>query len=126
MRISDWSSDVCSSDLVLKVGRVEAGQHRSRDDLRIEARRRLCLFEHRTAARGVDGEDRGFERAQRLNRLGDGVRNVVELEVEEDRQAELRHLMDAVMAVGAEEFEPELEPADVMAHLLRQRLRGVE
>src|SRR3546814_11932918 len=61
---------------VLKVGRVEAGQHRDRDDLRIEARRRLCLFEHRTAARGVDGEDRGFERAQRLNRLGDGVRTV--------------------------------------------------
>src|SRR3546814_7396166 len=34
--------------------------------------------------------------------------------------------MDAVMAVGAEKFQPELEPADMVAHLLRQGQRGVE
>ena len=33
------------------------------------------------AARGMDGQDRRFERAQRLDRLCDGVRDVVELEV---------------------------------------------
>src|SRR3546814_653565 len=84
------------------------------------------LFEHRAAARGVNRQHRGFERAQRLDRLGDGIGNVVEFEVEEDRQADLRHLMHAVMAVGAKEFETQLQPADMMPDLLRQRLGGVE
>ena len=55
----------------------------------------------------------GCERVERLHRLGDGVGDVVELEVEEDRQAERGHLADAVGAVGREEFEAELDPADM-------------
>ena len=117
----------CAADAdVFQIGRVEAGEHGDRDDLGVEARRRLCFFEHRAAARGVDREYRGFERPQRLDCLGDGVRNVVELEVEKNRQAELRHFMHTMMPVGAEEFETELEPADMTPHLLGQRQRRVE
>src|SRR3546814_10050637 len=65
MRISDWSSDVCSSD--------------------------LCL-----------------------DCLGDRIGNVVQLQVKKDRQIELRHLHHAVMTVGAEEFETELQAADMI------------
>src|SRR3546814_14279243 len=32
MRISDWSSDVCSSDLILDVAKIEAGAHELRDE----------------------------------------------------------------------------------------------
>ena len=63
-------------------------------------RGRLGVLHHRPAAGGVDGEDRRLERAQRLDRLGDGVGDVVELEIEEDRQAELGHLAHAGRAVG--------------------------
>src|SRR5688572_29003010 len=63
---------------------------------------------------------------QRLDRLADRIGDVVELEVEEDRQAELGHLAHTVAAVGGEEFETELEPADMVADLCRDRLRALE
>lgn len=111
---------------IIEIGRVEAGEHGDADHLGRASRDRLGLFHHRAAARSVDGQDRGFERTQRLDRLGNGVRDVMQLEVEEDRQAELRHFVHPVMAVGAEEFEAELQPADMVAHPLRQRQRGIE
>ena len=76
----------------------------------------LGVLEHRPAAGGVDGQDRRLQRRQRLDRLGDGVGDVVQLQVEEDRQAELAELGDARGAVGGEEFEAELEPAGDAAH----------
>src|SRR3546814_16141769 len=94
MRISDWSSDVCSSDLAKRRGG-------------------LGVLEHRAAAGGMDGENRRFERTQRLDRLADGVGDIVELEIEEDRQADLVHLVDARAPVRHEEFEAQLDPADM-------------
>ncbi len=58
----------------------------------------------------------------RLHRGGDGIGDVVQLEVEEDRQPDMGEFVHTVMAVGAEEFEPELQAADVRLDLLRQRL----
>src|SRR3546814_9630795 len=49
-----------------------------------------------------------------MDRLGDRIGNVVQLQVKKDRQIELRHLHHAVMAVGAEEFETELQAADMI------------
>ena len=94
---------------------VEAGQHRDRDHLGVERGGGLGILQHRAAAAGVDGEDRGFKRPQRLDCLGDGVGNVVQLQVEEDRQAKLRHLVHAVLPMGAEEFQAELDAADMGA-----------
>ena len=71
-------------------------------------------------------QDRGLERAERLHRLADGVRDIVELEVEEHRQAEIGHFANAVATVGGEEFKPELDPADMMANAQRDRLGAIE
>ena len=115
-----WASAARRAHLVgraaLDAGRgeilfVEAGQDGDRDDLRLGRRRRLGIFEHRPPAGGVDGQDRRLERRQRLHRLGDRIGDVVELQIEEDRQAELAELGDPRRAVGGEEFQPELEPA---------------
>src|SRR3546814_4550280 len=61
MRISDWSSDVCSSDLadmpVAGAGRIE----RRLDPRRREGRARRALGEGRTAdVAEAEEEDRGF------------------------------------------------------------------
>src|SRR3546814_13310691 len=69
----------------------------------------------RSAAGGMDGENRRFERTQRLDRLADGVGDIVELEIEEDRQDDLVHLVDARAPVRHEEFEAQLESDDMVA-----------
>ena len=87
--------------------------------LRAVRRGGLGVLHHRPPAAGVDGDDRRLEHVDRLHRPGDGVGDVVQLEVEEDRQADVGDLVHAVVAVRAEELEPELEPADVRLDLAR-------
>ena len=84
----------------------------------VPARRRgLGGRHHRPAAGGVDGQDRRLERRERLDRLGDGVGDVVELEVEEDRQAELGDARARRRGpLAREEFEAELHAAGMLAH----------
>ena len=53
----------------------------------------------------------GASSAGRADRAGHRVRDVVQLEVEEQRQPELRPRPARLRAVGGEELEPELEPA---------------
>ena len=108
--------------LSVKIACVEAGEHGDADDLGVRGRGGLGGGHHRAAAGGVDGHHRGRERGERLDRLGDGVGDVVELQIEEDRQAERRDLAHAVGPVGGEEFEAQLDPADVARERLRQRL----
>ena len=74
----------------------------------------------------MNGDDRRFEHVDRLHRAGDGVGDVMELQVEEDRQADMGDLVHAVMAVRAEELEPELEPADMRLDLFGKGLGGFE
>ncbi len=102
------------------VGIVEAGEHGDRDDLGVRTGGRLGILHHRAATGGMDGDDSGFEHMDGLHRGGDGVGDVMQLEVEKDRQADLRDLVHAVMAMRAEEFQPQLHPADMSAHLLHQ------
>src|SRR3546814_14932938 len=54
MRISDWSSDVCSSDLLADVGRDEASLTRLPDDIE-RTLRAGCRREHISAAPWVEG-----------------------------------------------------------------------
>src|SRR5205085_6724652 len=62
----------------------------------------------------------------RLHRAGDRVGNVVQLEVEEQRQPDVGDFMHAVVPVGAEEFEADLEPPDMRLDPFGQRLGAVE
>ena len=62
----------------------------------------------------------------RLHRGGDRVGNVVQLQVEKDRQAQLGQFMHAVVAVGAEEFQPQLQPADMVLHLAGNGLGSLQ
>ena len=66
---------------------VQAGKDGYADDLRLVRRSGLGFLEHRPAACGVDGEDGRLQRPECLHRFGDRVGDVVQLEVEEDRQA---------------------------------------
>ena len=50
----------------------------------------------------------------------------MQLEVEKDRQADMRDFMHAVMAIGAEEFETELEAAYLAFQLLRDGQRIIQ
>ncbi|GAA3269519.1 hypothetical protein GCM10020258_42260 [Sphingomonas yabuuchiae] len=74
----------------------------------------------------MHGQDGGGERAERLDGLGHRVRYVVQLQVEEDGQADMRHLAHAGRTMRTEEFQAQLQPADMMADLLRQRLCASE
>src|SRR3546814_18484203 len=62
MRISDWSSDVCSSDLIRDLRRGVAGQHAQRARIGEGLDR---APDRREAARAVEAERRGMlERAR--------------------------------------------------------------
>ena len=60
------------------------------------------------------------------HRTGHGVGDVVQLEVEEDRQTQRRHRLDPARALGGEELEPELDPADMRRERPRERQRALE
>eukprot|EP01136_Pigoraptor_vietnamica_P027896 Opistho-1_new@84769 len=124
-----------ANDLLMRIGRkadrgqvvcVEAGEHRHCDDLGARGRGCLGILKHRAAARGVDGDDRGFERTQRLHRLADSIGNVVELEIQKDRQADIGHLVNALSAVRHEEFKAQLDPADMVADALGDGLGALQ
>jgi hypothetical protein len=109
-----------------EIALIEAGEDGDGDDLAIIPGGGLGIFHHRPPARGVDGDDRRLKHVDRLHRAGHGVGNIVQLEIEEDRQADLGDLVHAVVAMGAEEFEAKLEPADMALDLLRERHGGIE
>jgi len=90
---------------------IKTGEHGDGNDLAPLARRSLGIFHHRApACHAVDGDDGGFEHMDRLHRGGNGVGDVVQLEIEEDRQAELGDFMHAVVAVRAKNSRPSFTP----------------
>ena len=88
------------------VGFVEAGEERYADHPAMFTRRSFGILHHRLPAAGVNGNDRGFEYVDCLHRAGNGVGDIVQLEVEEDRQTEFVDFMHPVVTVGEEEFQP--------------------
>ena len=65
-------------------------------------------------------------RATCAHRTGDGVRDVVQLEVEEDRQPERGHRLDPARALRGEELEPELDAADMRRQRPGERQGALE
>ena len=53
------------------------------------------------------------ERQHGANAAGDRVRDVVQLQIGEDRQADFGDGAHALRSVGVEEFEPDLQAADI-------------
>ena len=72
---------------------------------------------HLAATRGVQREHLDGERAEGLDGLGDGVGDVVQLQVEEDVEAQVGDLAHVVRPVGGEHLEAELHPAEIAAQL---------
>src|SRR3546814_18771098 len=72
MRISDWSSDVCSSDLDVKVGKAHPGMRES-----IDVRRRIASAEGADVAEppvvGDEDHDIGVRRLGLYRRRGVGL-----------------------------------------------------
>ena len=67
---------------------------------------------HLAAAGGMQGEHLDRERRDGFDGLGDGVGDVVELEVEENIEAEIGDFADAVGAAGGEHLEADFDPAN--------------
>ena len=68
-------------------------------------------FEHGGAAGGVDGEEFDAEGGDRADGSGNGVGNVVELEVKEDGEVAAAEFADDGGAFGDVELEADFEPA---------------
>lgn len=93
---------------------VHAGENRNRQKLRRGRDGRGSLdggFEHSGATGGVDCQELGAEGGDGADGTGDRVRDVVELEVEEDGEAAAAQFGDDGRTLGAEELEANLEPA---------------
>ena len=105
----------------LEICFIEAGEHRHGDHLAAFSRSRFGILHHRAPAAGVDGDDGRLIHVDRLHRAGDGVGDVVQLQVEEDRQAHVRDFVHAVAAMRAEELKSQLDPADMRFDLVQQR-----
>ena len=99
---------------------VEAGQNSYCNNFGMCTCGCLGVFHHRTATGCMDRHDGGLERIDRLHRLCDGVGNVMQFQVEKDRQSQFLHFMHTMMAVGAEEFEAQFYTADMMLDPLGQ------
>src|SRR5690348_16322793 len=69
----------------------------------------------------MDREDRRTQVCKRCDRLLDRVRNVVQLEVEKDRHLALGKPENAVVAMRAEELEPELQARGDSPDVARDR-----
>lgn len=73
------------------------------------ARGRLRRLEHRAATAGVHGEHLHVEVNGGGDRLGDGIRDVVEFQIKEDGGAERANSPHNIRACGCEEFLADLE-----------------
>ena len=105
---------------------VQAGEQGDANDLAVLPGRSLGVLHHRPATCGVDGDDRWLQHMDRLHRARDSVGDIVELQIEEDRQTQLVHFEHTVVAMGVEEFHPQLQSADMRCGLFSHFERGVE
>ena len=104
---------------------VEAGQHGDADDFGARAAARLDRgAHHRRAAAAMNGEQQRIEREAAFHRARHGVRDVVQLQIEEHVLLAGGGLADAVGPVRREEFEAELHAADRARCRGDQRLRA--
>src|ERR1700682_5359245 len=95
---------------------VEARQHRNAEDLHtLDAGLPRLVSggaHHRRAAGRMNVEDRDAKRHDSAHAASDRVRDVVPLQIGQDRQAESDDCPAPLRSVRVEEFEPDLEAAD--------------
>ena len=82
--------------------------------------------QHRAPAGRMQGQHGHAEPRHLAHRACHGVGDVVQLEVEKDRQPEPRHRLDPARALGREELEPELDAADMRRQRPGERQRALE
>ena len=102
---------------------VEAGQHGHRHHLRAGRRRRLGVLEHRPPAGGMDGQHRRLERRSAWIALATVFGMSCSLRSRKIGRPSSASSHHSVPAVGAEEFEAELQPAGMVLDPRRDRLR---
>ena len=113
---------------------IEAGQHGHGKDERPGQRERLGRFpravgrraHHGPAARGVHVEHEDAEPHRFAGGSLHGIRDVVELEVEEDLAPALSHRLDRGGADGGEELRADLEATRRAVEGVHERGRAVE
>src|SRR5690606_19677777 len=71
-------------------------------------------------APGVKGEHVHREVRQAFHCSGDGVGDVVQLEVEENLRPPGRDFLDQSGAVATKELEPDLYPPQILSHLIER------
>ena len=106
----------------------QAGQDGDGDEFRLTRDGVARRFHHVEAARGMDIDDGRTRREphQRRQRRGHGIRNVMQLEIEKDRQALGGNRLVAPGAMGVEEFHAHFHEARVGFEGARQASRPVE
>jgi hypothetical protein len=112
-----------------QIGIVDAGQHGHAEQLRATlalARGVGRGAQHRRTAAHVHGQHRDAEPRCLTYRAGHRVGDVVELDVEQGRQAEVDHAAHAVGAVRGHELEPDLQAADRADQRAAERQGAVE
>src|SRR3546814_9972713 len=98
MRIRDWSSDVCSSDLDPAVGRIQRRQRDTGDRRRQRERQIDQRVEEALAGEAIAREHPGDQRAEhRVDQRADQRR--AEAERSEEHTSELQSLMRISYAV---------------------------
>lgn len=80
--------------------------------------------QHLASAGGVQREHADRERGEGLDGFGDGVRDVVELQIEENVEALVGDSAHVVGTVGGEHLEADLHPADGAAELAKEGRSG--
>ena len=104
---------------------IQAGENGDGHHVRAGQRGSASCGQHGVAPGGVNGEDGRGQRREAAHGAGHGVGNVVEFEIEEQRQRLAFHDSgNAGRAMGAEEFEAELYPANMRRNGSDQRARS--
>src|SRR6202022_2374789 len=105
--------------------RSEGGQRRDREEPGPWQRASGRADHLRSAAR-VNGDVLDAQGRDAPGSALHRLRDVVELQIEEDRGAELAHRLDCRAAVGDEELQTDLEQADVSREPGGEPFRGAE
>jgi hypothetical protein len=127
--VFDVRADVAGKPYRREVTVVEGGEHGDRNDLQACAGRsrfRYRALEHCGPATRMDSQEAHSERRRSGDRSFDGLRDVVELEIEKDGAA--RQLTDGRCLVTRldKKLEADLEHAHGVSHGKRHRASAVE